>query len=190
MHKKIVIIIITIIIVVIIILTLVCSLFASVPDVSLLFPYIPISSTGSCQKKPVYNNVKRYTREPDISITFIFFANMFQNCHCLQSVPLSPWVWSWPKTHNQWQVHAAWPVLEELWWREPEIINMQDEQIIIQKESWRVSLSQKWCNRQNQMDNALIKIQQLLRTPLRKKELGNPKAATQGLSNSLLQPIY
>ena len=83
MHKKIVIIIITIIIVVIIIFTLVCSLFASVPDVSLLFPYIPISSTGSCQKKPVYNNVKRYTREPEISITFIFFANMFQNCHCL-----------------------------------------------------------------------------------------------------------
>ena len=36
------------------------------------------------------------------------------------------------------------------------------------------------------MDNALIKIQQLLRTPLRKNELGNPKAATQGLSNSLL----
>lgn len=77
MHKKIVIIIITIIIVVIIILTLVCSLFASFPDVSLLFPYIPISSTGSCQKKPVYNNVKRYTREPDILITFGFFANMF-----------------------------------------------------------------------------------------------------------------
>ena len=63
---------------------------------------------------------------------------------------------------------------------------MRDEQIIIQKESWRVSLSHKWCNRQNQMDNALIKIQQLLRTPLRKNELGNPKATTQELSNSLL----